>query len=150
MEREQDRRSYNELDELEAIADAIAEGKRRTWVPTADPAEADERTITAPRIVGRVVNRYEHESKLGKAPYPVVELLTKNGELVAVHAYRSVLRDELEDIPIGSSVLVEYIGLVEREEAASYHRYRVLTRAPAEDAATSKSQDPAGWGDAVG
>jgi hypothetical protein len=137
--------TWNDLDELEQIQDAV----KLNYLPRLDPAEADGNAYTDDRLAGRVVGRYEKTSASTNAVYPVIQVLTRDGKLVNVHCTRTVLRRELEDVTIGSAVLIQYGGLVEREDAPSYHRYQILVRTPADAAAPEvavPADDLGDWG----
>jgi hypothetical protein len=113
---------WSELDELETIAKAT----RRPWVP--DATDPKEHWYTEPTVGGKAVSIYEFNNPSTESTHPVVDILTKDGEVVSISCSRTVLREEMEGVEVGDMVLVQYLGQVEREGRRAYHRYRVLRR----------------------
>ncbi|MGH7540178.1 MAG: hypothetical protein ACRELC_04175 [Gemmatimonadota bacterium] len=87
-------------------------------VPTAwRPDEGD-------RLIGTVVEVGERESRYG-GTYPLVVVATDAGEELVVHAYHTVLMDELsQQRPRrGDRIGMAYLG---RDAERGYERYRVV------------------------
>jgi hypothetical protein len=73
-------------------------------------------------LVGSVLDVGERESKFGGS-YPTVTVETAAGELVIVHAYHTVIRDELAQLQPATG---ERIGFAYHGRGPEgYHRYRV-------------------------
>lgn len=75
----------------------------------------------------------------GFGPYPIITILTGEGELVAVHAFHTVLKDRLVDIrpKVDEIIGIKYLGHVLPEEGSKgvndYYAYKVLINRPAAD-----------------
>jgi hypothetical protein len=80
--------------------------------------------------IGEVVEVQERRG-FAERPYPVVTLRTEANEYVAVHAFHTVLREELAKLEpkAGDRVGVAYHGLVEKGESR-YELYRVALERP--------------------
>jgi hypothetical protein len=99
------------------------------------PAEA-WRPEPGDLVIGEVVELGERRG-FAERPYPVVIVRTEAGEYVAVHAFHTVLKEELAKLEprAGDRLGVAYHGLVEKGESR-YELYRVaLERAGGEERA---------------
>jgi hypothetical protein len=88
------------------------------WTP-----EPDE------KIEGVVQEIATIEGKFG--PYPCITIVTADGTRVAVHAARSVLRDQTNglinkhDLKVGDTYGAHYVGPVKSKTGNTYHDYNV-------------------------
>jgi hypothetical protein len=81
-------------------------------------------------VIGKVEGLDRAENKWGA--YPVVTLVTDDGERIAVHGFHTVLRNALRrarPMP-GSRIAVRYVGLVSEDKSGKalvqdYHGYQV-------------------------
>jgi hypothetical protein len=65
------------------------------------------------------------------SPYPIVTIRAENGDELAVHAFHTVLANELARIrpKVGDELGIRYGGRVRGENSrSSYHSYRVRSR----------------------
>jgi hypothetical protein len=88
------------------------------WAPAADE-----------KIEGVVQEIATIEGKFG--PYPCITIVTADGTRVAVHAARSVLRDQTNglinkhDLKVGDTYGAHYVGPVKSKTGNTYHDYNV-------------------------
>lgn len=82
------------------------------WKPA--PGDTVEGTIDAIK---------QREGDYG--PYPLVELDDGSPAGVGIHAFHSVLRNELATARPGDRIAVRYVGLVTRKNGKPYESYRI-------------------------
>lgn len=138
--------TWAELDELETIAKA----PRRPWVP--DATDPKDHWYTEPTVGGKVVSIHEFDNPSTESTHPVVDVLTRESEVVSISCSRTVLREEMGSVEVGDTLLVQYLGQVEREGRRPYHRYKVLRRGhpvspEVVDEPSHEPSDPADWAD---
>lgn len=75
------------------------------------------------QVIGKVVDIGEREGDWG--PYPVFVLASTDGELVAVHAFHGVLKNELGTVQVGDEVGIAYKGM-KAGAKQSYENYKVV------------------------
>jgi hypothetical protein len=110
------------------------------------------------KLVGHISELDERTSEFGT--YPIVTVLTSDGDERAFHAFHTVAKNELsrQRPRVGDTLAVKYFG---RDAEAGYERYRVLVehatpiegtepaweRMAAESAAelSSPEDDPGAW-----
>lgn len=80
------------------------------------------------KLVGTVVEVGERVSDYG-GTYPVITVLTDDGQEKVAHAFHTVLKNELARLrpAPGDRIAVKYFG---RDEARGYEKYRVLVDKP--------------------
>lgn len=65
-------------------------------------------------------------------PYPLYELALDDGTGISLHAFHSVLRNELATARPGDRIAVQYVGLKPRKNGKPYESYKVaLEQTPA-------------------
>lgn len=75
----------------------------------------------------------------GFGPYPIVTILTNDGELKAVHAFHTVLKDRLYDIrpKVDEIIGIKFLGHIQPDDSDKaindYYAYKVLINRPADD-----------------
>lgn len=79
------------------------------------------------KLIGRVVKTDSREDKYGVL-YPVLTILTGDGERVAVHAFQRVLKDQLQQqsVQVGDHVGFKYLGQREAGSGFKYHAFKVV------------------------
>jgi hypothetical protein len=103
--------------ETESIADRLDKTYAPAWKP--EPGE---------KIIGELISVDE---RLGynDEPYPILTLRQNDGGELAVHAFHSVLRNEVGKLnpQLGETIAVKYQGEVAKEGGRGrYHSYRVV------------------------
>lgn len=75
----------------------------------------------------------------GFGPYPIITILTNDGESKAVHAFHTVLKDRLIDIrpAVDEIIGIKYLGHILPDEGSKgvndYYAYKVLINRPDAD-----------------
>ncbi|MGE3429267.1 MAG: hypothetical protein AB7I44_21170 [Hyphomicrobiaceae bacterium] len=129
--------SLSGTDNVRSLADRISEDYAEAWMPE----EGDS-------LIGHISEISVGNSEYG--PYPIVTVLTANGDRWAIHAFHTVLHDAIVEAQpdIGEEVAVKYMGrILPREKRAlkltgkaledmmkenGYEGYRfIVNRAPA-------------------
>jgi hypothetical protein len=87
--------------------------EREAWRPAAGE-----------QLVGTVLSITERESNYG-GTYPLLVVATDDGRALDVHAFESVLLDELAKLRprVGERIGIAYLG---KHEERGYHRYRLV------------------------
>jgi hypothetical protein len=82
-------------------------------------------------LVGKVLRVETAQSDYGE-PYPLVTILTDEGQYIAVHAFHSVLKNEFAKTKParGDEIGLRYIGKVAGGNDRSYESYRVVVHKP--------------------
>jgi hypothetical protein len=83
------------------------------------------------KLIGDVVELAENDGGFGE--YPVVAVLTDDGDEKAVHGFHTVLRGELakQQPAVGDRIGIAYHGKVKGKNGTEYESYRVIVE-PAE------------------
>jgi hypothetical protein len=89
------------------------------------------------KLVGVVVEVGENDA--GWGDYPVVTVMDDDGNEAAVHAFHTVLRNELTAAVVGDRVGIIYKGKVTGNNGTEYESYRVIVE-PANPAPAGKSK----------
>jgi hypothetical protein len=90
------------------------------------------------RVLGLVVNIDERVSDYTGKPYPILTIEQGDGSEIAVHAFHTVLSNEISGkrIAVGDRVGVKYHGeRVPKSGVGSFHHYSVAVERSAENAA---------------
>mgnify|MGYP001160460039 CR=1 FL=1 len=93
-----------------------------TWWPGTN----DDTAEPGMKIGGTILDILELEGNWG--PYPVLELRTRDGELVRVSCARSVLKNEVHNLApqVGDEIAIRYDGHATlRDGKTNYHKYTV-------------------------
>ena len=72
---------------------------------------------------GAVTGISEREGKYGT--YKIVTAEKEDGDAVAIHAFHSVLAQELTDVKVGDRLEVTYLGKRESKAGKPFHAYLV-------------------------
>jgi hypothetical protein len=76
-------------------------------------------------LSGTVTAISEREGKYGN--YRIVTAEKDDGEAIAIHAFHSVLAQELTNVGVGDSITVTYLGKKTSKAGKPFHAYRVDT-----------------------